>query len=265
MGRDADRVRHDAARREQAPGFSMRIHEKSPGEATGHARRRHHRAGSPSPPRRTPSRQGRAPPCAARHRRAVAACAGDIDRAGGRCAAPPAPHPHVHRHVRPAPRAQAEHDARGVPGAATAAVVHARRYTDDVQFSAEDATRSDADFLCRGRAVIAAGARRSTCPTRRLLDARRDRGVLQAILAASPTPTSVFSTHCHNDLAGRANSLAAVGAGCASRVHDQRIGERAGNASLEEVAMVLRVRPDRHPYTRLEHARHLWHSQLLTN
>jgi len=77
----------------------------------------------------------------------------------------------------------------------------------------------------------------------------------------------VFSTHCHNDLGlAVANSLAAVGAGVRQvECTINGIGERAGNASLEEVAMVLRVRPDRHPYGTALNTRAIYAtSQLLT-
>ena len=72
---------------------------------------------------------------------------------------PAAPHPHLHRHLGPAPRAQAAHDARDLPRPPRSPPCsRARQYTDDVEFSAEDATRSDLDFLCRVvEAVIAAG------------------------------------------------------------------------------------------------------------
>jgi 2-isopropylmalate synthase len=78
---------------------------------------------------------------------------------------------------------------------------------------------------------------------------------------------AVFSTHCHNDLGlAVANSLAAVGAGVRQvECTINGIGERAGNASLEEVAMVLHVRPDRHPYATGLNTRAIYaSSQLLT-
>jgi 2-isopropylmalate synthase len=133
------------------------------------------------------------------------------------------------------------------------AVKLARTFTDDVEFSAEDATRSDRDFLCRViEAVIAAG-----CTTVNLPDtvgyATPDeiREFFADIMARVPNAgRAVFSTHCHNDLGlAVANSLAAIQGGvrqveCAMN----GIGERAGNASLEELVMALRVRQDRLPY-----------------
>jgi 2-isopropylmalate synthase len=137
--------------------------------------------------------------------------------------------------------------------AATAAVTQARRYTDDVQFSAEDATRSDADFLCRVvEAVIAAGATTVNLPdTVGYSTPDEIAEFFTGVIGRVPNAgKAVFSTHCHNDLGlAVANSLAAVGAGVRQvECTINGIGERAGNASLEEVAMVLRVRPDRHPY-----------------
>jgi 2-isopropylmalate synthase len=137
--------------------------------------------------------------------------------------------------------------------AAVDAVKLARRFTDDVEFSAEDATRSDREFLCRViEAVIRAG-----CTTVNLPDtvgyATPDemREFFTEIIARVPNADkAVFSAHCHNDLGlAVANSLAAIQGGvrqveCAMN----GIGERAGNASLEELVMALRVRPDRLPY-----------------
>src|SRR5712691_5022042 len=133
------------------------------------------------------------------------------------------------------------------------AVKLARRFTDDVEFSAEDATRSDRDFLCRViEAVIAAG-----CTTVNLPDTvgyatpDETRDFFADILARVPNAGhAIFSAHCHNDLGlAVANSLAAIQGGvrqveCAMN----GIGERAGNASLEELVMALRVRQDRLPY-----------------
>jgi 2-isopropylmalate synthase len=154
--------------------------------------------------------------------------------------------------------------------AAVSAVKLARRFTDDVEFSAEDATRSDRDFLCRViEAVIDAG-----CTTVNLPDtvgyAVPDelREFFADIIARVPnSDRAVFSTHCHNDLGlAVANSLAAVQGGvrqieCAIN----GIGERAGNASLEELVMAMRVRPDRLPYDTGVYAPGLFEaSQLLS-
>ncbi|HSC28075.1 MAG TPA: 2-isopropylmalate synthase [Vicinamibacterales bacterium] len=137
--------------------------------------------------------------------------------------------------------------------AAVAAVQHARRYTDDVQFSAEDATRSDMDFLCRVvEEVIAAG-----CTTVNLPDTvgystpDEIEAFFTGILARVATRRdAVFSAHCHDDLGlAAANSLAAVRAGARQvECTINGVGERAGNASLEEIVMATRVRFDRLPF-----------------
>jgi len=154
--------------------------------------------------------------------------------------------------------------------AAVAAVKLARQFTDDVEFSAEDATRSDCEFLCRLiEAVIKQG-----CTTVNLPDtvgyATPDemREFFAAIIARVPNADrAVFSAHCHNDLGlAVANSLAAIQGGvrqveCAVN----GIGERAGNASLEELVMALRTRQDRLPYQTAINAELLFRtSQLLT-
>jgi 2-isopropylmalate synthase len=136
---------------------------------------------------------------------------------------------------------------------AVAAIKLARKFTDDVEFSAEDATRSDRDFLCRViEAVIDAG-----CTTVNLPDtvgyATPDelRDFFEQIIGRVPNSgKAIFSTHCHNDLGlAVANSLAAIQGGVRQvECSINGIGERAGNASLEELVMALRVRPDRLPY-----------------
>ena len=153
---------------------------------------------------------------------------------------------------------------------AVGAVKLARSFTDDVEFSAEDATRSDRDFLCRViEAVIDAG-----CTTVNLPDtvgyATPDemREFFIEVIARVPNSSrAIFSAHCHNDLGlAVANSLAAIQGGvrqveCAIN----GIGERAGNASLEELVMALRVRQDRLPYDTAVHSPALYEvSQLLS-
>jgi 2-isopropylmalate synthase len=150
-------------------------------------------------------------------------------------------------------------------------VTLARRYTDDVEFSAEDATRTDRDFLCRIiEAVIAAG-----CTTVNLPDTvgygtpDETREFFTDIMTRVPNADrAVFSAHCHNDLGlAVANSLAAIQGGVRQvECSINGIGERAGNASLEELVMALRVRPDRLPYdTGIESAKLFETSQLLSS
>ncbi|HEX4332682.1 MAG TPA: 2-isopropylmalate synthase [Usitatibacter sp.] len=151
-----------------------------------------------------------------------------------------------------------QHKLRMGPGevleAATRSVKLAREYTDDVEFSAEDAVRSDPDFLCRiFEATIAAGARTVNVPdtvgysTPDLYGALF-RDLLQRVPNADK---AVWSTHCHDDLGmAVANSLAAVMAGARQvECTVNGLGERAGNASLEEIVMAVRTRSDIFPCT----------------
>jgi 2-isopropylmalate synthase len=138
--------------------------------------------------------------------------------------------------------------------AAVDAVRFARRHTFDVQFSAEDATRSDFDFLCRVvEAVIKAGATTINLPdTVGYSTPDETLEFFTRIRTRVPHADKVvFSTHCHDDLGlAVANSLAAVMGGARQvECTVNGIGERAGNAALEEVVMAFRVRADRMPFT----------------
>jgi len=133
--------------------------------------------------------------------------------------------------------------------ATVAAVQRAKRYTSDVEFSAEDAHRTDQEFLCRVvEAAIKAGATTINIPDtvgyglpwefgQRIADLMRRVPGIERVLV---------SAHCHNDLGlGVANSLEAVRAGARQiECTINGIGERAGNAALEEVVMALRTRKD---------------------
>jgi 2-isopropylmalate synthase len=133
--------------------------------------------------------------------------------------------------------------------AAVRAVRLAREYTDDVEFSAEDAVRSEMDFLVRiFDAVIQAGAKTINVPDTvgyALPEqwAARFRELIERVPNSDKV---VWSTHCHNDLGmAVANSLAAVMAGARQvECTINGLGERAGNASLEEVVMAVRTRRD---------------------
>ncbi len=154
--------------------------------------------------------------------------------------------------------------------AAVDAVKLARTFTDDVEFSAEDATRSDREFLCRVvEAVIAAGATTVNLPdTVGYATPDEHREFFADMIARVPNASkAVFSAHCHNDLGlAVANSLAAIQGGVRQvECSLNGIGERAGNASLEELAMALRVRGDRLPYDTGIETTHLYAaSQLLS-
>jgi len=134
-----------------------------------------------------------------------------------------------------------------------AAVQQARSYADDVEFSAEDATRSDIDYLCEVLDVaVDAGASVLNVPDTvgyttpleymHLVQQVRERVVRDRGV--------IISVHCHNDLGlAVANSLAAIEAGARQiECTINGIGERAGNASLEEIVMALHVRADRLPF-----------------
>ena len=146
----------------------------------------------------------------------------------------------------------------------------AKSFCQDVQFSPEDATRSDPDFLCEVlQAVIEAGATTLNIPDTvgytvpsefaDLIQTIRHRvhGIEQVTISA----------HCHDDLGlAVANSLAAVSAGARqAECTVNGIGERAGNASLEEFVMAMRIRPDRYPFRTAVFSEQLFPtSQLLT-
>ncbi len=154
--------------------------------------------------------------------------------------------------------------------AAVEAVRFARHHTFDVQFSAEDATRSDIEFLCRVvEAVIKAGANTINLPdTVGYATPDETRQFFTTIRSRVPNADKVaFSTHCHDDLGlAVANSIAAVQGG-ATQVECtvNGIGERAGNASLEEIVMAFKVRQERLPYTTNVNTRELYpSSEMLT-
>lgn len=132
---------------------------------------------------------------------------------------------------------------------AVEAVRYARRWTDDVEFSAEDAGRSELDFLCRiVEAAIAAGATTINIPdTVGYNLPEQFASTIRQLLERVPNADkAVFSVHCHNDLGlAVANSLAAVLAGARQvECTINGLGERAGNAALEEIVMAVRTRRD---------------------
>jgi len=154
---------------------------------------------------------------------------------------------------------------------AVAGVRLARTYTGDVEFSAEDATRSDPDYLCTlVEAVIEAGATVVNIPDTVGYAVPSEFGALIRTLRARVPNLhrAVLSVHCHDDLGlAVANSLAAVEAGARQvECTVNGIGERAGNASLEEIVMALKVRGDLLPFhTGVDAAQITRSSQLLTN
>jgi len=125
----------------------------------------------------------------------------------------------------------------------------ARQFTDNVEFSPEDAGRSETDFLCRIiEAVIDAGATTINIPDTVGYNIPHQFGELIATLIARipNSDKAIFSVHCHNDLGfAVGNSLAAVLNGARQvECTINGLGERAGNASLEEIVMAVRTRQD---------------------
>ncbi len=137
---------------------------------------------------------------------------------------------------------------------AVKAVKKARQYTDNVEFSPEDAGRSEIDFLCRVlEAVIDAGAGTVNIPDTVGYNVPDQFGSLIRTLRerVPNADKAVFSVHCHNDLGlATANSLSAVLNGARQvECTINGLGERAGNAALEEVVMAVRTRRDIFPCT----------------
>jgi 2-isopropylmalate synthase len=132
---------------------------------------------------------------------------------------------------------------------AVKAVKFAKKFTDNVEFSAEDACRTDLDFLCRVvEAVIDAGAKTVNIPdTVGYITPMEFYKIISTIKQkVKNINKAVISVHCHNDLGlATANSLSALLAGARQvECTINGIGERAGNASLEEIVMALKVRKD---------------------
>lgn len=177
----------------------------------------------------------------------------DIDRAGE--ALKPANASRIHTFIATSPihmKMKLRMEPDQVVENAVRAVKHARRYTDDVEFSPEDAGRSDIDFLCRIlEAVIDAGATTLNIPDTVGYNLPEQFGSLIATLRERipNADKAVFSVHCHNDLGlAVANSLSAVMNGARQvECTINGLGERAGNAALEEVVMAVRTRQDMFP------------------
>lgn len=132
-------------------------------------------------------------------------------------------------------------------------VAHARNFTDDVEWSAEDGSRTEDDFLCRAVEIaIKAGATTINIPDTvgYALPADYAARFRMLIERVPNMDKAVLSVHCHNDLGlAVANSLAGVAAGARQiECTINGIGERAGNAALEEIVMAMRTRADSLPY-----------------
>jgi 2-isopropylmalate synthase len=150
---------------------------------------------------------------------------------------------------------------------AVAAVELARQYTDDVEFSAEDATRTEPGYLEQiSRAVVAAGARTVNLPDTVGYSVPEEYGALIGHMVKVLGDSAIVSVHCHDDLGlAVANSIAAVQAGARQiECTINGIGERAGNAALEEIVMAFKTRRDKLPYETKIVTEHIYStSQLL--
>lgn len=161
-------------------------------------------------------------------------------------------------------------EAEQVLDAITASVTLARKFTDDVEWSAEDATRTERDYLRRAvEAAIRAGAKTINIPdTVGYSFPDEYRAVFEDLIANVPGADSViFSAHCHNDLGlAVANSIAAVQGGARQiECAVNGLGERAGNAALEEIVMAFKVRGEALPFeTKVDGAQLMRTSQIVS-
>jgi 2-isopropylmalate synthase len=174
----------------------------------------------------------------------------DLDAAAQ--ALKPAKRPRIHTFIAASPihmQMKLRMSPEQVLEQAVKAVKHARRYTDDVEFSPEDAGRAEVDFLCRLiEAAIAAGASTINIPdTVGYNLPHRFGALIKELRERIPNADqAIFSVHCHNDLGlAVANSLSAVLNGARQvECTINGLGERAGNAALEEIVMAVRTRQD---------------------
>jgi 2-isopropylmalate synthase len=178
----------------------------------------------------------------------------DIDRAAE--ALGPAKRKRIHTFISTSPlhmKYKLQMEPEAVYEAVIDSVTYARRFTDDVEWSPEDGSRTEHDFLCRTvEAAIDAGAGTINIPdTVGYAVPDEFAALIEMLFNRVPNiDKAVISVHCHNDLGlAVANSLAAVGAGARQiECTVNGLGERAGNAAMEEILMALRTRPDRLPY-----------------
>ena len=180
---------------------------------------------------------------------------GDIDRAWE--ALQHAERPRIHTFLSTSPlhmKYKLQMEPEEVFDAVVESVSYARNYTDNVEWSPEDGTRTDHDFLCRCvEAAIKAGATTINIPdTVGYTVPEEFHALIRMLRERVPNiDKAVISVHCHNDLGlAVANSLSAVEAGARQvECTVNGIGERAGNAAMEEIVMALRTRGDVMPFT----------------
>jgi 2-isopropylmalate synthase len=204
---------------------------------------------------------------------ALARCAtGDVDKAGASIA--PARRSRIHTFIATSDlhlSRKLRMTREACLERAVDAVTRARHFTDDIEFSAEDATRSDPDFLCRVvEAVIKAGATTVNLPDTVGYSTPDEIGrFFRDVITRVPnSDKAIFSAHCHDDLGlAVANTIAAIQAGVRQvECTINGIGERAGNASLEEIVMITNVRPDLLPVKSQVKTPHLFEtSQMLSD
>ena len=132
-------------------------------------------------------------------------------------------------------------------------VTYARKFTDDVEWSCEDGTRTDMDFMCKTvELAIKCGAKTINIPDTVGYSLPSEfKKIIETLVNKVPNiDKAILSTHCHNDLGlAVANSLAGVAAGARQvECTINGIGERAGNAALEEIVMAMKTRPDLMPF-----------------
>jgi 2-isopropylmalate synthase len=149
-------------------------------------------------------------------------------------------------------------------------VTYARSLIDDVEWSAEDGSRTEHDFLCRCvETAIAAGARTINIPdTVGYAVPEEYAALIRMVMDRVPNvDQAILSVHCHNDLGlAVANSLAAVGAGARQiECTINGLGERAGNAAMEEIVMALRTRADVLPYSNQINTEHFTRASRLVS
>ena len=179
----------------------------------------------------------------------------DIERCAE--AVKPAARSRIHTFISTSPlhmKFKLQLDPEDVHQAVIDSVTHARNHTDDVEWSCEDGSRTEHDFLCRTvESAIAAGATTINIPDTVGYAVPSEFGALIEMLfnRVPNIDQAVISVHCHNDLGlAVANSLTAVNAGARQiECTINGLGERAGNAAMEEIVMALRTRHDSLPFT----------------
>lgn len=178
----------------------------------------------------------------------------DIDRAWE--ALKEAASPRIHTFLSTSPlhmKYKLQMEPEAVHQAVIDSITHARNLCDDVEWSPEDGSRTEHDFLCRCvESAIKAGARTINVPDTVGYTIPEEFAALIAMLRnrVPNIDKAVISVHCHNDLGlAVANSLAAVKAGARQiECTVNGLGERAGNAAMEEIVMALKTRRDFYPY-----------------